>query len=610
MTKPAPIGNPGFRHLTIFTSAWILFLIFFGAIVRVTGSGMGCPDWPLCYNQVIPPAELPAWIEFLHRVIAGVAGLLTVSIAVIAWRNYRTYRAIVNPALWAVGLVLFQAFLGGVTVWYNNAPITVVAHLLAAVSYLALTLVITTVAHLPAEYVTTAGVPAAHRPFFRFLMISAVVVLILLLTGATVVSTGTGLACLDWPLCQGEIFPGNAHGGTIIQLTHRFTVAAVGIMLAALVLIVRRRYAQHRQMVFWSTLMGILFLIQVGIGGLNVWLRLPQFVNALHLTFASSIWGSLVILITVFYFTGKSVIPAEAEPQDSDAESLNARQKAAVYFTLTKPWVMALLLTTTLGAMFIAAGGMPAITLILYTLLGGALAAGGASTLNSYVDSDIDGVMSRTSRRPTVTGLVTPAETLFFGLALSTLSFAVLATFINLLAAALSLLGILYYVFFYTLYLKRATIHNIIIGGAAGAIPPLVGWAAVTGTLDVAALYLFALIFFWTPPHTWALALLVKKDYSHARVPMLPVVAGEKETAYQIFLYSVLLIALTLLPFTFGMMSWVYLIAAITLGIPFLHLAWKLWRHYSKQTSKRLYKFSQTYLALIFLVMVLDSSLF
>jgi protoheme IX farnesyltransferase len=243
-------------------------------------------------------------------------------------------------------------------------------------------------------------------------------------------------------------------------------------------------------------------------------------------------------------------------------------------------------------------------------LLGGALAAGGASALNSYVDSDIDGVMSRTSRRPTVTGLVTPAETLFFGLALSTLSFVVLAMFVNMLAAALSMLGILYYVFFYTLYLKRATIHNIIIGGAAGAIPPLVGWAAVTGSLDLRALYLFALIFFWTPPHTWALALLVKKDYAHARVPMLPVVAGEKETTYQIFLYSILLITLTLLPFTFNMMGWFYLIAAIVLGIPFLYLAWKLRQDHSKSTGKRLYKFSQTYLALIFLVMVLDSSLF
>jgi protoheme IX farnesyltransferase len=242
--------------------------------------------------------------------------------------------------------------------------------------------------------------------------------------------------------------------------------------------------------------------------------------------------------------------------------------------------------------------------------LGGALAASGASVLNSYLDSDIDHLMSRTSRRATVTGLVTPQETLVFGLTLSISSFLVFAIFVNMLSAILSTLGIFYYVFFYTLYLKRTTIHNIIIGGAAGAIPPLVGWTAVTNSLGLGALYLFAIIFFWTPPHTWALALLVKKDYAQARVPMLPVVVGEKETTKQILLYTILLITLTLLPYSFDMLSPVYLATAIALGIPFIYLAWKLWRDYSKGVSKRLYKFSQAYLALLFLAMAVDRSLF
>ncbi|MBN1217285.1 MAG: protoheme IX farnesyltransferase [Anaerolineae bacterium] len=609
MSNNSPLGSVGFRRLAIVSSSWILFLIFVGAVVRVTGSGMGCPDWPLCYNQVIPPAELPAWIEFIHRVIAGIAGGLTIAMAVLAWRNYRECTPVFISSTGAVVLVLFQGFLGGVTVWFNNAPLTVIAHVLAAVLYLAITLVVTTVAHLPAEYVATAGVPTVHKAYFRLLILAAIVVLALIITGATVVGTGTGLACLDWPLCQGEIFPAKAHLGTIIQLTHRFTVVAVGMILAAVVLQTRRRYPELRLLVRWSTILGVLFLVQVVVGGLNVLMRLPQSINALHLTIASAVWASLIILITLFYFSEKSLIPATDRQEETGNQPLDARQKAAVYFKLTKPWVMALLLTITIGAMFIAARGLPPIPLMLYTLLGGALAAGGASALNSYIDSDIDGVMSRTSRRPTVTGLVTPEETLFFGLALSTLSFVVFASFVNMLSAALSTLGILYYVFFYTLYLKRSTIHNIIIGGAAGALPPLVGWAAVTGTLDLKAIYLFALIFFWTPPHTWALALLVKKDYAQAHVPMLPVVVSEQETAYQIFLYSVLLIALTLLPFAFNMLGLPYLIAAVVLGVPFLYLAWKLWRNYGKRTSKQLYKFSQTYLALLFLVMVLDSSL-
>jgi len=206
--------------------------------------------------------------------------------------------------------------------------------------------------------------------------------------------------------------------------------------------------------------------------------------------------------------------------------------------------------------------------------------------------------------------LITPQETLFLGLGLSTMSVLVFAMFVNTLSALLSTLGILYYVFFYTLYLKRTTIHNIIIGGAAGAIPPLVGWTAVTGSLDLGAFYLFAIIFFWTPPHTWALALLVKKDYAQARVPMLPVVVGEKETTYQILLYSILLVTLTLLPFTFQMVSPLYLLAVLGLGLYFIYLAWKLWRNFSKPVSKRLYKFSQAYLALVFVIMAIDRSLF
>jgi protoheme IX farnesyltransferase len=315
----------------------------------------------------------------------------------------------------------------------------------------------------------------------------------------------------------------------------------------------------------------------------------------------------LVVLGTVGFFTAATIEPAPSPV----SVRMSVREKASTYFKLTKPWVMILLLLTTLTAMIIAAEGIPSLQLMLYTMLGGILSAGGASVLNSYIDSDIDQVMSRTSRRATVTGVVTPQETLVLGLVLSVLSFLVFALFVNTLSAILSTLGIIYYVFFYTLYLKRTTIHNIIIGGAAGAIPPLVGWTAVTGSLNLGALYLFAIIFFWTPPHTWALAMMVKKDYSRAGVPMLPVVAGEKETSYQIWLYSLLLIPLTLLPFSFNMVSWVYLLLAVVLGIRFLSLAWKLWQdHSNKSLSRKLYKYSQSYLALLFLLMAVDRTLF
>ncbi|NJN95996.1 MAG: protoheme IX farnesyltransferase [Anaerolineales bacterium] len=446
--------------------------------------------------------------------------------------------------------------------------------------------------------------------YLRFLLFTGAAILLLLVSGTVVSGTMAGLACSDWPLCEGEIFPATPSLEMVINLTHRFSVLAVGVAVAAVILQTRRRYPRHTLLVKAATALGLLFLAQVALGGLNVVLKLPGLMSAAHLTLAMTIWGSLVILASTYYLTAKSTLPLEAEPEPTPNTPLVSRQKAAVYFKLTKPWILVLLLITTAGAMFIAAEGVPSISLILYTLLGGALSAGGASVLNSYVDSDIDQLMSRTSRRPTVTGLVTPQETLFFGLSLSTASFLVFAIFVNPLSAALSTLGILYYVFFYTLYLKRATIHNIIIGGAAGAIPPLVGWTAVTNSLDLGALYLFAIIFFWTPPHTWALALLVKKDYANARVPMLPVVVGEKETTYQIFLYSILLITLTVLPFVAQVMGWFYLLAAVALGIPFLYLAWILWRDHHKSNSKKLYKYSQLYLALLFLMMALDRTLF
>jgi protoheme IX farnesyltransferase len=464
--------------------------------------------------------------------------------------------------------------------------------------------------YLPANQFARTGLASRnHKFYFRSILLAGLGFLLLLITGAMVTGTQTGPACPDWPLCRGEIFPGEFSLAIAINLLHRFSVIGVGVGVAAVILQTRRRYRTHKLLVRWSMVLGFLFLAQIGAGGLYALTELTDLVHILHLGLSGFIWVSLVVMGTICYFTAETVLPF-LEDEEFQSPEISIRQKATTFFKLTKPWILVLLLITTVTAMVIAAKGLPPIALILYTFLGGILSAGGASVLNSYIDSDIDGLMSRTSRRATVTGLVTPQETLLFGLALSVLSFLVFAIFVNLFSAILSTIGILYYVFFYTLYLKRTTIHNIIIGGAAGAIPPLVGWTAVTNNLDLSAFYLFAIIFFWTPPHTWALALLVKKDYAQARIPMLPVVVGEKETTYQIFLYSILLITLTLLPFTIRMVSWGYLIVALVLGARFIYLAWLLWRNGEKRVSKQLYKFSQVYLALLFLTMAIDRTVF
>ena len=281
------------------------------------------------------------------------------------------------------------------------------------------------------------------------------------------------------------------------------------------------------------------------------------------------------------------------------------RQVAADYVTLTKPKVQSLLLLTTVTTMYVAAD--PSVGLVALTCLGGYLSAGGAGAVNHWYDRDIDARMSRTANRPVAAGRIAPGAALGFGITLAALSFLTLSLFVNLLAACLALAGFAGYVGVYTVWLKRATPQNIVIGGAAGAVPPLVGWAAATGGLDWTALYLFAIVFYWTPPHFWSLSLLMKDEYAKVGVPMMPVVRGEGETRRQILLYSALLYAVTQLPFCAGGFGVTYLVCSMTLGAAFIAGAVRLYRRADRRSALRLYLFSLLYLALLFGAMVLDA---
>lgn len=278
----------------------------------------------------------------------------------------------------------------------------------------------------------------------------------------------------------------------------------------------------------------------------------------------------------------------------------------ADYFSLTKPRIVALLLLTTLVPMFLAGPGAPSPMLIFWTMLGGFLAAGGANTLNQYLDRDIDHVMVRTRKRPLPGGRMRPGQVLFFGVSLSVLSFLQLWFTVNLLTAVLASVGIIYYVFFYTYYLKRSSTQNIVIGGAAGAIPPLVGWTAVANEISLLPIFLFLIVFYWTPPHFWALALMRQKEYRAAGVPMLPVVAGNRETYRQIVLYSLLLLIIGTVPVFLGLLGPIYLVASLALNGVFLWQAVGIWRHPTNPNVWRLYKFSLLYLTLLFLAMGID----
>ena len=277
------------------------------------------------------------------------------------------------------------------------------------------------------------------------------------------------------------------------------------------------------------------------------------------------------------------------------------------YVALTKPRIISLLVFTALGGMFLASRGVPDPLLTIIVLSGGALAAGGANALNHYLDRDIDRLMRRTATRPVVSGDIPPMNAMWFGIALNVVAFAILAWLVNPLSAVLTLSATLFYVFVYTMALKRSTPQNIVIGGAAGAIPPMVGWVAVTGSLDLPALYMFAIVFFWTPPHFWALSLLIKDDYSEAGVPMLPVVAGVSETKRSILLYTILLTALTAMFFTTRAVGWVYFVGALALGAGFIYSAYRLMRRPEIEGAKSTYLYSLAYLALLFTLMMVDS---
>jgi protoheme IX farnesyltransferase len=377
-------------------------------------------------------------------------------------------------------------------------------------------------------------------------------------------------------------------GSAGLGTEHRVLAA---LALPPLAAVVAAAWVSYRRLLYPSLAALVLF-------GLAAAITAP----GLHLALAALSFAATLVI------TAQSWRGAKPTLQHSVTNSVGGSVRD--YVTLTKPRIMSLLLLTGLCGMVVGAHGVPPFWLVAVSMLGLALACGGASALNHVLDADIDRLMGkRTRSRPVAAGRVPASYALEFGLALSALSFVLLSGLVNVLTALLALAGILFYVLVYTKLLKRSTPQNIVIGGAAGAIPPLVGWAAATGNLTLPALVLFAVVFLWTPPHFWALALLIKKDYAAAGVPMLPVVRGERETVKEILLYTAALVAFTLAPALWGQFGLVYLVAAAALGAGFLVLAWNLRRERTPARAALLFHYSLAYLALLFVAMAVDSVL-
>lgn len=593
--------------------AWVAvvatyFLITLGGTVLATGSGLSCPDWPFCNGQLLSGGNYHIFLEQFHRYTAVLVSVLVVllTVGILIWK--RRDRTLLALAIAAPVLLIAQIGLGGLTVLMKLPPQIITAHLATALAIIA---VVVTIAVLSWQRKPSKEHPDKTSGFLQLAITNALLTYILMLLGSYVTQSGAALACPGWPFCSPAPFAINTHLADINVLHRSFAVFVGLITLWTLVVAWGRRKTAPDQA--WVALAaGVLFLAQTAVGGLIVMLNQPAFVAGLHLALATAVWLCLTLLAALAARQLRSVptpdvvAKLDAETREANKSLSPTRQAINSYINLMKPHVTVLLLGVTLAAMAVAVRGMPSWTLVVPTLLGGALAAGSANCFNCYIDRDIDQVMTRTQRRSLPAGRVEPEQALRFGFVLAIGSFTILYEFVNLLSALLALSAILFYVFIYTIWLKRSTVQNIVIGGAAGAVPVLVGWAAVTGNVGIPAIWMFAIIFFWTPPHFWALSLLISKDYERAGVPMLPVVKGEPETRKQILLYSVFLLVLSLGLVAMQEMGILYLVGAILLGGGLCYYAIRLWLSHDKRWAKGLFWYSNLYLAAIFALMVVD----
>ena len=616
MTVPA--SDRRLLRRLAWTGASLAFgLIVLGGVVRITGSGLGCGEhWPNCNGQWFPPLDLPTAIEISHRWVAALVSIMVIAVAATAWIRHRQEPALRGLGTAALVLLIIQVLLGAVTVKLTLPPWVVITHLANAMILLGVLVVLALRCGPAGDH----SVPAARHTDHRLVYLTAGIGMVVILFGAETANFNAGLLCLGFPLCNNQLLPPANHVAGL-HWTHRMLAFTFLAFVIATVARIERGYraatargaagTEYRWLRLASWTLLVVTVGQIGVAAAMVLNLLPPALRVLHLLVGTAVWVSLVVLVF-----RSSRTPAPALEAERDAAAPVGYRKndpaprptvARDLVTLTKPRIISLLLVTTIAPMFITPAGWPSLAQIMWVTVGGYLMAGGANAINMWWDRDIDTRMGRTKLRPIPSGRIPAPLGLGFGLLLAALSFTLFWFYVNPLSAWLALTGLLFYVFIYTMWLKRTSTQNIVIGGAAGAFPPLVGWAAMTGRLDLAAIYLFAIIFYWTPPHFWALALIKRAEYAKAGIPMMPVVRGEQRTKVEMLIYSLLLLPLTLMPAAFGAMGLFYAAAAALLGARLVWYCIKLLREQSvTPTAWRLYKYSLLYLALLFVAMGVD----
>ncbi len=586
-----------------------LAVVAWGVFVRASKSGDGCGShWPLCDGDNTPlNGAMGKLVEGSHRLTTGLDGPLAIILLVWAWRAFPVGHIVRKASAAVLGFTLMEGLIGAALVEFrlvtdndSAARAGVMAFHVCSTFLLLGALSLAALAgdgKLKLRFKGQSTIP-------WILGMAAFGILTLGVSGAI---SALGHQLHETPNVLKAALNPATHWMVRLQPLHPFIAASIGLYLALAAGLLQHLRPDPRVRAACRWVVG-LFVLQMAIGGLNIWFKAPMAMQMAHLALADVNWISLVVLGAYCLSDGIEHVEVRPAPERAERmEPLKGRELINAYVGLTKPRVISLLLLTTLTAMVAAKGQWPGALLFFGVAIAGYMSAGAANAINMVIDRDIDFSMKRTSKRPTVTQSIPTPHVLTFAIALGILSFAILWGVANLLSAVLAFSGLVFYVVVYTMMLKRRTWQNIVIGGAAGAFPPLVGWAAVTNELAPLSLYLFAIIFVWTPVHFWALALLLKEDYAAAGVPMLPVVKGDRYTAIQIGIYAVITFVVTMVPFFLQpKVGWIYAGSAIVLNAILMYLCVDLYRRVDRPHASRLFHYSMLYLAILFLMFAVD----
>ena len=585
-----------------------LAAVAWGVFVRASKSGDGCGShWPLCDGDSTPIMGSAARIvEASHRISTGLIGLLGLIMVVWAFKIFAKGHLARKAAVASMGMIIFEGLIGAALVKFKLVTDNDSAARAGVMAFH----VVSTFLLLGSISVTALAGSGMRRISFKgqgtvgwILGMSAFGIVMLGISGS-ISALGHQLKPTT-DVLKAALDPAT-HWMVRLQPWHPLIAVSIGLYLVLAAGLLQHLRPDPLVKLAGKWVVG-LYAIQLMIGAVNIWIKAPIAMQMFHLVFADLNWVSLVVLAAVCLSDGIERVESRPAPEEAEAVGpMTKRDLIKAYVALTKPRVISLLLFTTLTSMVAARGEWPGFWLFTAVALGGYMAAGAANTINMVIDRDIDLAMKRTSTRPTVTQSISSVHALSFAFALTVLSFGLLWGVANLLSAVMAFSGLVFYVVVYTMLLKRRTWHNIVIGGAAGAFPPLVGWAAVTGDLPPLALYLFAIIFVWTPVHFWALALLLKDDYAAAGVPMLPVVKGERNTVIQIAIYGVITAVVTLIPFLLPKVGWIYAGTAVVLNVLLLHYCARLYKQVDRPRASGLFHYSMLYLAILFLMLAVD----